>query len=457
MRFNTRLTKCLFIIPWCFLVVFALAQSPKQPNVVIILTDDQGSVDVGAYGTQDIKTPNMDLLASRGVRFTQFYAGAPICSPSRACLLTGKTPIHAGVPGNVGSGIGKKSGMPASEITLAEMLKGAGYATALIGKWHLGYTPELQPNGQGFDYAFGHLVGCIDNWSHFYFWNGPNRHDLYRNGKEIQMAGEFFPELCYQEAASFMEDNRTRPFFIYYAMNSPHYPYQGTEEWLQYYNDQGVAYPRNLYNAFVSTTDDYIGALVQKMEELEILENTIIIFQSDHGHSTEERAHFGGGSAGPYRGAKGSLFEGGIRVPAIISWPEQLPQGAVRDQMATAADWFPTIAELCGLSPPTHVIDGKSIVPLIKNTSGEEVHHFFHWTFNKQWAVRRGEWKLLYDPQDTSQKRNAPTNNAEDLYYLVDLSKDIGEKNNIAVEHPEIVRDLKTLHEAYVQEIDSRK
>ncbi|NND32353.1 MAG: sulfatase-like hydrolase/transferase, partial [Saprospiraceae bacterium] len=373
------------------------------------------------------------------------------------CLLTGRTPIRAGVPGNVGSGIGPRNGMPASEITMAEMLKESGYATALIGKWHLGYTEELQPNGQGFDYAFGHLVGCIDNYSHFYFWNGPNRHDLYRNGEEIFKPGAFFPQLCLDEAAAFIQANADQPFFLYYAMNSPHYPYQGTTAWLQYYNDKNIPYPRNLYNAFVSTTDEYIGKLLKKLEEFGVLENTIIIFQSDHGHSTEERAHFGGGSAGPYRGAKGSLFEGGIRVPAIISWPGHLPQGEVRSQMATAADWLPTIAELCNVPAPRHKIDGTSILPLIKNQNHQDAHEVFHWTFNKQWAIRKGDWKLLYDPQDTSLKRNAPENRADDLYYLVDLSSDIGEQNNLALKYPEIVKEMKDLHFSYLQEVEDSK
>ncbi len=301
--------KTLFALTLLFEAL--LIHASDKPNVIIIYTDDQGTVDMNAFGAQDLVTPNMDRIAKSGVRFTQFYA-SPICSPSRASLLTGKTPQRAGCPGNAGASIESKGGVPGSEYTMAEMFKDAGYRTAHIGKWHLGYQPDMLPNAQGFDYSFGHLVGCIDNFSHFYYWNGPNRHDLFRNGEEIHLPGEFFPDLMVKEAGQFLEENKEEPFFMYFAMNMPHYPYQGDEKWLEYYEEQGVAYPRNLYAAFLSTQDDRIGMLLKKLDDLGLTENTIIILQSDNGHSTEERAHHGGGSAGPYRGAKQCVFEGGI-------------------------------------------------------------------------------------------------------------------------------------------------
>ncbi len=442
-----------YLFLFCALLVNC--QSPKEstkkelskPNVIFILTDDQGSMDVGAYGTKDIQTPNIDRIAKKGVRFTQFYANAPICSPSRAAILTGKSPINAGVPGNVSSTPNQQKGMPAAEITIAEKLKQSGYKTAAIGKWHLGYTPQLQPTGQGFDYHFGHLVGCIDNYSHFYYWNGPNRHDLYQNGEEIYRDGEYFPAMCYEEAATFLDKNQNNPFFIYYAMNTPHYPYQGSKKWLDYYKERGVPYPRNIYNAFTSTMDDYIGKLLDKVEALGLTENTIIIFQSDHGHSTEERAHFGGGSAGPYKGAKGSLFEGGIRVPAIISWPNKIPQNEVRSQWGIASDWFPTILELCGIPSGNHAIDGTSIANIIQAENAPEIRDTWHWNFGKHWSVRKGDWKLLYDPLDTTKKRRPAPNKPEDKLFLVNLKDDIGETTNLAALYPEKVRELQALYE----------
>ncbi|MEM7314723.1 MAG: sulfatase-like hydrolase/transferase, partial [Planctomycetota bacterium] len=342
----------------------------RKPNVIVILTDDQGTIDTNLYGAKDLKTPHMDSLALSGVRFTQFYSGAPVCSPSRAALLTGCNPHRAGVPGNVPRR-SDTAGLPPEQMTIAEMLKSNGYATALIGKWHLGHHATRQPNAQGFDNAFGHLGGCIDNYSHFFYWNGPNEHDLYRNGIETFAQGEFFGDLMINEAQEFIEKNKSNPFFIYFAINMPHYPYQGDTKWLEQYKD--VPYPRNLYAAFVSTIDDRIGRLLSCLEEHQLRDDTMIIFQSDHGHSEEVRAHNGGGSAGPYRGAKFSLYEGGIRVPAFISWPGQIPAGAVRKQMVHACDWMPTIASLCQVDLPKHKLDGKNISDTIKNDDALEV------------------------------------------------------------------------------------
>ena len=432
----------LFTLILCALSLTAAA---RKPNVIIIYTDDQGSVDLNCYGSKDLATPHMDELARRGVRFTQFYAAAPVCSPSRAGLLTGRYPVRAGMPGNAGSTKGK-AGLAASEVTIAETMKAGGYKTAHIGKWHLGYTPETMPNSQGFDYSFGHMGGCIDNYSHFFYWQGPNRHDLWRNGKEVFEDGKFFPELMAAEAGEFIQQNKDKPFFMYFALNSPHYPYQGHAKWLKHYKN--LPYPRNLYAAFLSTQDETIGQLVGTVDRLGLRKNTIIIFQSDHGHSHEERAHFGGGSSGPYRGAKFSMFEGGLRVPAIISWPGSLPEGAVRDQVAHGCDWLPTIAELTGTKLLQKDIDGKSILNVIKNEKAKTPHDVLHWQTGRgrqpRWAVRQGDWKLIGNPQDTSNK--APLT-AKDNLFLVNLKQSVSEMKNLAANHPDITQRLKKLHD----------
>lgn len=408
-------------------------QGAEKPNVIIIYADDQGTIDLNSYGAKDLVTPNMDQIVNSGIRFTQFY-GAPVCSPSRAGLLTGKTPQRAGVPGNAGPGTGLRS----EQYTMAEMFKDAGYKTALVGKWHLGQVKEQQPGAHGFDYSFGHLGGCIDNYSHFFYWAGPNRHDLFRNGKEIYRDGQFFPDLMVAEASAFMEKNRSNPFFIFYALNTPHYPYQGTPEWLEYYREKGVEYPRDLYAAFLSTQDDKIGELLQKVEQLGLTDNTIVVFQSDNGYSTEERAHFGGGNSGIFRGTKFSLFEGGIRVPAAISWPAQLEAGEVRDQLAVNADWMPTLAELCGIDLDTRDLDGKSLVPVINDNSIESQHsNGFCWQYQNQWAARKGEWKLIGNPGILGEKFPA-----EDSLFLVNLKSDPGEMTNLVNEHPEKAEEL---------------
>ncbi len=421
-----------------------------KPNVILIFTDDHGSIDINTYGAKDLITPNLDRLAKRGTRFMQFYAAAPVCSPSRAALMTGRYPQRAGLPGNTGSQRGH-AGMASEQITIAEMMKQNGYTTGHVGKWHLGYTPETMPNNQGFDYSFGHMGGCIDNYSHFFYWSGPNRHDLWRNGEEVWHDGEFFGDLMVDECQQFISRNKENPFFLYWAINFPHYPLQGVEKWRKEY--EKLDYPRSDYAAFVSTLDEMVGKVMDHVDELGLTEDTIIIFQSDHGHSTETRTGGGGGNAGPYRGAKFSLFEGGIRVPAIISWPGHLPQNAVRNQLATGCDWYPTILDLCDLPKPEHKIDGESIVPLIKSPDAKTPHPQFHWeTGRNSWAVRDGNWKLLGNPRDTSNK--APITD-DDKLFLVNLAEDVTEMKNIADLHPEIVNRLKESHNQWKKEVNN--
>jgi len=431
-----------------FIAVYGHSNAQERPNVILIYSDDQGAIDLNCYGSKDLETPNIDRLAENGIRFTQFYA-APVCSPSRASLLTGLTAQRAGVPGNAAASLESKAGLPGDRFTMAEMFKGAGYKTAHIGKWHLGYQPEMSPNSQGFDYSFGHIVGCIDNYSHFYYWRGPNRHDLYRNGKEVYYPGQYFPDLMVKEAVQYMEQNRDDPFFMYFAINMPHYPYQGDPKWLEYYRDKGVAYPRDLYAAFVSTLDDKIGLLLSKVKELGLSKNTIIIFQSDNGYSTEERAHFGGGSSGVYRGAKACLFEGGIRVPSIISWPGKIPVGEVRNQFAVNTDWMPTLAEFCQIDLNSNNLDGKSLVQVIRNGNAPTLHsEGYCWAFRDMWVARKGKWKLLGNPYDTSQRDYT----FSEKLFLVNLEVDPGEKNNLAEKHPEKVRELENQYRKWQEE-----
>ncbi len=419
-----------------------------KPNIIFILADDQGSMDLGCYGAKDLHTPNTDALAGRGVRFTQFYSAAPVCSPSRAGLLTGRWPVRAGVPGNCASQPGGKGALPPEEVTMAEMFKAAGYATAHLGKWHLGYTPETSPRAQGFEHSFGHMGGCIDNRSHFFYWSGPNVHDLWRNGTEVFHDGEFFPDLMAREAAQFMERHRAQPFFIYYALNTPHYPYQGDQKWLDHFKH--LAYPRNLYAAFLAAQDERLGHVFGTVERLGLRERTIIVFQSDNGHSTEERAHFGGGSAGPYRGAKFSLLEGGIRLPAILSWPGKLPQNEVRHQVAHACDWLPTLAELAEVKLPATALDGRSLTTVLRDANAPSPHatHPLHWQVDTgpkaAWAVREGDWKLIGRTRDTG---ISDSKSPQVESYLVNIEADPGETTNLAGKQPEIAARLRQLHE----------
>jgi arylsulfatase A len=430
-----------------------------RPNVIVILTDDQGSVDAACYGSADLQTPAIDALAARGVRFTQFYAAAPVCSPSRAGLLTGRYPVRAGMPGNAGAppseaisaleDVRDQAGSAwAQQTTMAEVFQAAGYATAHVGKWHLHAHDGARPLDQGFEQSFGHMGGCIDNYSHVFYWSGPNRHDLWRGNTRVRATGEFFPDLMVREATAFMERSGDRPFFLYFAMNCPHYPYQGEADWLETYAD--LPFPRNLYAAFLSSQDERIGTLLATLKRLGIDDDTIVVFQSDHGHSTEERAHGGGGSAGPYRGAKFSLFEGGIRVPAIISWPGHLPEGEVREQVAHSCDWLPTLVELCGIAPLTHDVDGASLTAMIRGADEPSPHEALHWTIGESWAVRQGPWKLQGKPNDTSGKAAIT---ASDALYLTNLQDDATEMTNLAAAHPDVVERLQQVHDTWVQSL----
>ena len=433
-------------------LVFAIGAEARKPNVVVIYTDDQGSIDVNAYGAKDLVTPAMDSLCRDGVRFTQFYAAAAVCSPSRDALLTGRVPVRAGLPGNVSSHPGGRGALPADQVTMAEMFKAAGYATAHIGKWHLGFTPPTMPNGQGFDYSFGHMGGCIDNYSHFFYWVPPNRHDLYQNGKEVWRTGEYFPTLMVEEAAKFMEANREKPFFMYWAINLPHYPLQGTEKWRRRYahiKDE----KRHKYAAFMSTMDEAIGDLLEEIDSLGLRDDTIVVFQSDHGHSVEERTFSGGGNSGPYRGAKFSLFEGGIRVPAMIRWPGRIPAGEVRDQFAVSVDWLPTLAEYANVPLPKRKLDGKSLAKVIHLGRAQSPHTEFHWMStgsNPQWAVREGDWKLIGNPRDPTRK--SPLGK-DDKLFLVNLSLDVGEQKNLRYTHPDELKRLKSIHDRWVKDL----
>jgi arylsulfatase A len=442
---------------WLVAVLFwpalAVAADQSKPNVIVILSDDQGSVDAGCYGAKDLRTPAVDSLAARGVRFTQFYSAAPVCSPSRAALLTGRYPWLAGMPNNGPAPPTEADdqldtltgeGLPASEITMADMFRAAGYATAHIGKWHLGPGAGHKPLDHGFDYSFGFMGGCIDNYTHFFYWDGPDRHDLWENNQRVRMPGRYFPDLMVEKAEAFIEQHRDRPFFMYFAMNMPHYPYQGEPKWLDYYKK--LPYPRNLYAAFVSTLDERVGRLVDYLEKNGLRERTILVYQSDNGHSVEERAHHGGGSSGPYRGAKFSLFEGGIRLPAIISWPGHLPEGEVRGQIAHGCDWLPTVAEICEVALPKAALSGRSLLPVIRSAAAPTPHDFLQWRLQDQWAVRQGPWKLLHDPRDPSDPRKPEL--FEDHWFLANIEDDPGEHTNVAAQHKDIVERLQKLEPA---------
>lgn len=447
-------------------------EEPK-PNVIILYTDDQGTLDANCYGAKDLYTPNIDRLGKTGVRFTQAYAHT-VCCPSRAALLTGRHPQRSGINNwtqNDAHAEEKGLNMPLSEVTLAEVLKENGYRTGLFGKWHLGAALENGPLEQGFDTFFGFRGGFIDNYVH-YFLHGRGFHDLWNDKEEIFERDRYFPDLMTEKAVQFIEDNKDQPFFLYAAFNLPHYPEQPDSLFEPRYTD--LAAPRRSYAAVVSTVDDKIGQILDKLEELDIRDHTIVFFMSDNGHSTEETeirfddhlsglpkgtnycANGGGGYTGRWRGAKSSFLEGGIRVPAIISYPDHLPENETRDQIVTCMDLFPTICELTGSAMPDHVLDGHSLLPVIASESAPSGHEILYFQWRDQWAVRDGKWKLIVKGRDTTGKFSSHPQKEENMEspYLADLEAEHPEEENYAAAYPEIVARLTKLYEDWAAAVN---
>ncbi|MDP3073910.1 MAG: sulfatase-like hydrolase/transferase [Opitutaceae bacterium] len=443
----------------------AASTSAPRPNVVILLTDDQGTLDAGCYGSTDLKTPNIDRLASGGIRFTQAYAHT-VCCPARAALFTGRHPQRGGVShwtqGDRKGTDRPRINLALHEVTLAEVLKAAGYRTALFGKWHLGAKPGHGPLDQGFDTYFGHLSGFIDNYRHF-FLHGRGFHDLYDGNEEIFRPEAYYPELLIERAGKFIEANKAAPFFMTVAFNLPHYPMQPGARFQDAYAD--LPMPRRAYARMISTMDEHIGRVLDKLDETGLRENTIVILMSDNGHSTENSAgiavddhnsgyprghyylaHGGGGNTGPWAGQKATFLEGGIRVPAILRFPARLPRGQTRDQVVTIMDWFPTVLDLCGIkrdagAPP---LDGRSMGEVIADPKAPSAHEVLHFAWGNNWAVRRGDWKLI-GTFDAKTNLVRPS-----LHHLAEPNPEVKDH---AAEQPQTVRQLTALHDAWEKDV----
>ena len=446
----------------------AAAAPATRPNVIILLTDDQGTLDANCYGSTDLRTPNMDRLAATGVRFTQAYAHT-VCCPARAALFTGRHPQRGGVNNwTQGDRHGTDRpviNLPLEEVTLAEVLKAAGYRTALFGKWHLGAKVGFGPLEQGFDTYFGHLSGFIDNYRH-YFLHGRGFHDLYDGNQEIFRREEYYPELLIDRALQFIEANKSVPFFMTVAFNLPHYPEQPTERFKAAYAD--LPMPRQSYARVISSVDEHIGRVLDKLEKTGLRESTIVILMSDNGHSTEDSpgitvddhtsgyprghyylAHGGGGNTGKWIGHKGTFLEGGIRVPAIISYPAKLPRSQSREQVVTIMDWFPTVLELCGLKRAADApkLDGRSMTEVLADPNAPSAHAVLHFAWAQNWAVRRGDWKLIatFDAKTKAMRHS--------LHHLAEPSPEVKDH---ALEQPRIVEELQRLHAEWETEVASR-
>jgi arylsulfatase A-like enzyme len=397
--------------------------------VILIFADDLGYGDLGCYGNPTIRTPQLDRMAEEGVRLTSFYVPAPVCSPSRAALLTGRYSVRCGMPGNTGPGSDKH--LPTSEITVAQVLKDQGYRTMAVGKWHLGHqSPEVLPTGRGFDHWFG-LPYSNDMRRPFVESDVPLR--LYRDTEQVGDPGdqEHLTELYTEEAVKFIREEDDRPFFLYLPHSMPHLPVR-TSDRFKGQSDGGH------YGDVIETLDWSTGEIRKALKETGKESNTLVIFTSDNGPWLDlpermlaegnERWH--AGSPGPLRGWKGTTYEGGCRVPMIACWPGTLPADQRNNEFASTMDLFTTIIHLAGGEvPQDRTIDGKDIFKMLKGESGTPHERFYYFRGPELQAVREGDWKL----------RKASD---EDEVQLFHLGRDPGERFNLADREPKKVEEL---------------
>lgn len=445
----------LFGILALVVVTFSHA-SAEKPNVILIVLDDAGYGDFSCYDTSHLKTPNVDLLRAQGMKFNQFYAGSTVCAPSRCVLMTGQHSGHCRVRGN------KPGALLPEDVTIAELMKQAGYRTACIGKWGIGAELPLDdPNRNGFDEFFGYISmwHAHNFYPEFLIHNGtksPLRNVVMEQWKQDDGRGvatqkvDYAPEVLTQRVLNYIDENKSEPFFLYYALNVPHANNEGgrfnpaEEKGMEVrdfgpYADQAWPGPEKGFAAMMRNIDLAVGQIIDQLLLSGIDEETVIFITSDNGPHQEgghKMEYFD--SNGPLRGMKRDLYEGGIRVPLIVRWSGHIPRMSETNHISAFQDLLPTIAELAEVEAPKN-IDGISFVPTLLNQKDQRAHDFLYWEFTEQGgkrAIRQGDWKLVQtDVSKQSPKR-------PELYHLPD---DLGETKNVASEQPEVVDRLAKL------------
>jgi arylsulfatase A-like enzyme len=425
-----------------FLLLSAVAAAAQsKPNVVLIIMDDVGYGDYGAYGAPDIKTPNIDRLARDGVRFTDFYA-APNCSPTRAALVTGRYQQRVRIEAPLGNAStpARDQGLPATGRSLPQLLKNNGYATGLVGKWHLGYKPEYQPNAHGFDYFFGFLSGFVDYYQHT---GGDGVHDLFENGSPVHVDG-YLTDLITERSVRFIEQNATRPFFIDVSYNAAHWPFQvpdmpsvapGNARFVQ--PDEANTNTRRDYAAILERADRGVGRIMETLQKLGLERNTLVIFTNDNGGEWLSRN-------APLFHRKNTVWEGGIRVPLIMRWPGRVPAGRVESQSGIVMDLTATILGATTTPIPAAAsLEGINLLPIVEGRGPRVERTLFFRVVGaarQQRAVRQGDWKLLVESGQMM---------------LFNVRQDMGERNDQASQRPEIVRRLRPLLAAWEKDVDT--
>ena len=447
------------IVLAAFLGSCSTDRESRPPNIIYILADDLGYGDLSSFGQERFSTPNIDRLAKEGMKLTQHYAGCTVCAPSRSALMTGQHTGHTPIRGNLRTPPEGQWPIPDGTFTLAEMLRQKGYVTGAFGKWGLGGPGSVgDPVNQGFDVFFGYNSQTLaHNYYPRHLWS--NREKIMLAGNEGSGKGVYAPELIQKKAMEFLEENRDRPFFLYYPTTIPHAELVAPEKYMEKYRGKYLPeksykgaeegdprYQEGAYNsqpeahaafaAMINLLDDQVGELVNRVRELGLADNTLIIFTSDNVEGGADPVYFD--SNGPFRGFKRDLYEGGIRVPTIAWWPGRIKPGSVSDLLSAFWDVFPTLAELTG-QQAADSLDGISFLPTLLGQPGQQEHEYLYWEFHElrgRQAVRKGDWKLVrynvFDPENTTTE-------------LYNIPADPGETKNLAGEHPEIVEELTTL------------
>ena len=450
------------------LALNAYVEAQSNPNIVIIFTDDQGYADVGCFGAEGYETPNLDKMASEGMRFTDFYVAQAVCGASRAALLTGCYPNRISMLGAPGPK--SKHGINPDEILIPEMLKNKGYSTGMFGKWHLGHHKKSLPIHHGFDEYYG-LPYSNDMWPHHPgVRHLPMKERLKKwphlpliEGDQI-IDDEVTPEEQKSlttdytiKAVNFIKKNKDNPFFLYLAHSMPHVPLFVKDK------NKGIT-KKGLYADIMWEIDWSVGEIIKSLKDNGIDENTLVIFTTDNGPWLSYGNH--AGSAKPLREGKGTAWEGGVRVPCIMRWPKKIPSEKICSTPAMTIDILPTIAELTGSDLPNHSIDGKSIFPLMKgNPQAKSPHeaYFFYWGANLH-AIRKGNWSLHLPHSYRSLKDQPGKDGIPSKYIqkstgiaLFDLKNDIGQKEDLSEIHPNIVEQLKNLGEKHMEYVKKNK
>ncbi len=416
---------------------------PKRPNIVMILADDLGYGDLSSYGAKNLRTPNVDALVAGGMSFSRFYASCPVCSPTRAALMTGRYPAMVGVPGVIRTGDGDSWGyLSPSARTLPELLKAAGYDTAIVGKWHLGLKEPNLPNLRGFDHFEGFLGDMMDS---YYTHRRGGINFMRRNAETIDPKGHA-TDLFTQWSRDYIAGRKAiaRPFLLYLPFNAPHAPIQPPEDWLKKVRQRepGITEKRAKLVALIEHMDDGIGKVIAAIKDAGLANDTLVIFTSDNGGAVEFGSH-----NGPLRSGKGTMYEGGLRVPACAVWPGHIEPGSRTDRVALTMDLMPTMLDAAGAQPPEG-IEGRSILPTLLGKAQPPETRYLFFTRREGWyykgktseAVLHGDWKLL---------RNLPGAPLE----LYNLKDDPQEKTNLAAapERPKQYDELSAELERYVK------